>query len=154
MSKFDNISEKNNSHIYSIFRTETSRDPKGVTTPLWSLDYMATLARIAGVFVQERGTRVKDRTKNGACKIPFLVLSLLRNQRETLATQAMRHEIHNYFFFFGRWAIWLSNYDHRYQLRSLHGDYFLLGCPFGQRSIKKYLLFIYIEKRPNGGRNF
>ena len=33
MSKFDNISEKNNSHIYSIFRTETSLDPKGVTNP-------------------------------------------------------------------------------------------------------------------------
>ena len=30
----------------------------------------------------------------------------------------------------------------RYQLRSLHGDYFLLGCPLGQSSIKKYLLFM------------
>ena len=37
MSKFDNSSEKNNSHIYSIFRTETSLDPKGVTnTPMKS----------------------------------------------------------------------------------------------------------------------
>ena len=49
---------------------------------------MATLARVAGVFVRERGTRVKDRGKNGASKIPFLVLSLLRNQTEKLATQA------------------------------------------------------------------
>ena len=49
---------------------------------------MATLARVAGVFVRERGTRVKDRGKNGASKIPFLVLSWLRNQTEKLATQA------------------------------------------------------------------
>ena len=49
---------------------------------------MATLARVAGVFVRERGTRVKDHEKNGASKIPFLVLSLLRNQTEKLATQA------------------------------------------------------------------
>ena len=49
---------------------------------------MATLARVAGIFVRERGTRVKDREKNGASKIPFLVLSLLRNQTEKLATQA------------------------------------------------------------------
>ena len=65
-------------------------------------------------------------------------------KQKSLLLRLMRHEIYNYFFFFGRWAIWcqLSNYDHRYQLRSLHGDYFLLGCPLGQRSIKKYLLFI------------
>ena len=50
---------------------------------------------------KERGTRVKDRAKNGASeralvpflarpkpKIPFLGLSLLRNQTEALATQA------------------------------------------------------------------
>ena len=86
MIKFDNISEKNNSHIYSIFRTETSRVSKGVTNPLWGLDYVATLARVSGVFVRERGTRVKDRTKNGASKFPLLVLSLLRNQTEKLAT--------------------------------------------------------------------
>ena len=65
-------------------------------------------------------------------------------KQKSLLRRLMRHEMHNYFFFFGRWAIWcqLSNYDHRYQLRSLHGDYFLLGCPLGQRSIKKYLLFM------------
>ena len=41
---------------------------------------------------KERGTRVKDRAKNGVSKragrILFLGLSLLRNQTETLATQA------------------------------------------------------------------
>ena len=50
---------------------------------------------------KERGTRVKDRAKNGPHflalvsflarpkpRIPFLGLSLLRNQTETLATQA------------------------------------------------------------------
>ena len=84
MSKFDNISEKNKNHIDSIFRTETSRDPKGVTNPLWSLDANP----LAGVFVRERGTRVKDRGKTGASKIPFLVLFLLQNQTEKLATQA------------------------------------------------------------------
>ena len=66
------------------------------------------LACVASVSLRcrskERGTRVKDRTKNGASKragmalvsflarpkprIPFLGLSLLRNQTETLATQA------------------------------------------------------------------
>ena len=87
MSKFDNSSEKNNSHIYSIFRTETSLDPKGVTnTPMKSR--LRGDAHVAGVFVRERGTRVKDREKNGASKIPFLVLSWLRNQTEKLATQA------------------------------------------------------------------
>ena len=83
-SKFDNITEKNKNHIDSIFRTETSRDPKGVTNPLWSLD----TSPLSGVFVRERGTRVKDRRKTGASKIPFLVLSLLQNQTEKLATQA------------------------------------------------------------------
>ena len=59
---------------------------------------------VASVSVQfsskEQGTRVKDRAKNGASlalvsflarpkpRIPFLGLSLLRNQMETLATQA------------------------------------------------------------------
>ena len=63
------------------------------------------LACVASVSVQfrrkERGTRVKDREKSGASKralvsflarskpkVPFLGLSLLRNQTETLATQA------------------------------------------------------------------
>ena len=55
--------------------------------------------RIASVSVRfwskERGTRVKDRAKDGVSerarpkpRIPFLGLSLLRNQTETLATQA------------------------------------------------------------------
>ena len=48
---------------------------------------VATLARVAGVFLRERGTRVKDPGKTGASKIPFLVLSFLRNQTEKLATQ-------------------------------------------------------------------
>ena len=49
-------------------------------------------------------------------------------KQKSLLRRLMRHEIHNYFFFFERWAIQcqLSNYDHRYQLRSLPGDYFLL----------------------------
>ena len=48
---------------------------------------------------KELGTRVKDRTKSFLAlvsflarskpKVPFLGLSLLRNQTETLATQAM-----------------------------------------------------------------
>ena len=68
------------------------------------------VACVASVSVRfrskERGTRVKDRAKNGASKragsflaiasflarpnpkIPFLGLSLFRNQTETLATQA------------------------------------------------------------------
>ena len=68
----------------------------------------ALLAYVAGVSVRfrrkERGTRVKDREKSGASifhflalvsflarskpKVPFLGISLLRNQTETLATQA------------------------------------------------------------------
>ena len=68
------------------------------------------LACVANVSVQfrrkERGTRVKDREKSGASifhflalvsflarskpKVPFLGISLLRNQTETLATQANR----------------------------------------------------------------
>ena len=62
------------------------------------------LACVASVSVQfrrkERGTRVKDREKSGFLalvsflarskpKVPFLGISLLRNQTETLATQAM-----------------------------------------------------------------
>ena len=60
-----------------------------------------TVACVASVSVRfrsrERGTRVKDRAKNGVfifwhlfhkLRIPFLGLSLLRNQTETLATQA------------------------------------------------------------------
>ena len=68
------------------------------------------LACVASVSVRfrrnERGTRVKDREKSGASifhflalvsflarskpKVPFLGISLLRNQTETLATQANR----------------------------------------------------------------
>ena len=67
----------------------------------------SSIACIANVSVQfrseEQGTRVKDRAKNGTLfyflalisfparpkpKIPFLGLSLLRNQTEALATQA------------------------------------------------------------------
>ena len=58
------------------------------------------IACVASVSVRfrskERGARVKDRAKNGVStflarpnpRIPFLGLSLLRNQTETLATQA------------------------------------------------------------------
>ena len=75
-----------------------------------NLEIAANVACVASVSAQfrskERGTRVKDRGKNGASKralsffgsyfikirpkprIPFLGLSLLRNQTETLATQA------------------------------------------------------------------
>ena len=80
----------------------------------WSypLSIPRALACVASVSVRfkskERGTRVKDRAKNGASKragrgwalvsflarpkprILFLGLSLLRNQTETLATQATR----------------------------------------------------------------
>ena len=52
---------------------------------MWEL--YSSIAWVASVSVQfrskERGTRVKDRAKNGV-----LGLSLLRNQTETLATQA------------------------------------------------------------------
>ena len=66
---------------------------------------LCTIASVASVSMwfrcNERGTRVKDRAKNGAFftlvpflspskpKIPYLCLSLLRNQMETLVTQAM-----------------------------------------------------------------
>ena len=66
---------------------------------------LCTIASVASVSVlfrsNERGTRVKDRAKNGAFftlvpflapskpKIPFLCLSMLQNQMESLATQAM-----------------------------------------------------------------
>ena len=65
----------------------------------------SVLACVASVSVwfrrNERGTRVKDREKSGAKsgyrfisravipKVPFLGISLLRNQTETLATQAI-----------------------------------------------------------------
>ena len=67
------------------------------------------LACVASVSVQfrskERGTRVKDRAKNGCLlishaikpKIPFHGLFLLRNQTETLATQATDNS--NFFLF-------------------------------------------------------
>jgi len=78
---------------------------------LHSLVKVACIANVSGRFRnKERGTRVKDGTKNGASKracphfhflalvsflvrsklrIPFLGLSLLQNQTETLATQAI-----------------------------------------------------------------
>ena len=72
--------------------------------------FHGALACVASVSVRfrrkERGTRVKDREKSGASifhflalvsflarskpKVPFLGISLLRNQTETLATQANR----------------------------------------------------------------
>ena len=58
---------------------------------------LRAIAYVASVSVRfrrkERGTRVKDRVSFLARpkpRIPFLGLSLLRNQTETLATQAMR----------------------------------------------------------------
>ena len=72
---------------------------------IWSFSLRSKLFRVV-YRSKERGTRVKDRAKNGASKragsflaiasflarpnpkIPFLGLSLLRNQTETLATQA------------------------------------------------------------------
>ena len=144
MSKFDNISEKNNSLIYSIFRTETSRDPKGVTNPLWSLDHVATLACVGSVFVQERGTRVKDRSKNGGSKIPFLVLSLLRNQTEKLATlaNATRNPqllllLRTVGYIVLALKLWPS-----VSITVITWWLFFIGLPLGQRSIKKYLLFM------------
>ena len=72
--------------------------------------FHGALACVASVSVRfrrkERGTTVKDREKSGASifhflvlvsflarskpKVPFLAISLLRNQTETLATQANR----------------------------------------------------------------
>ena len=74
-----------------------------------------TVACVASVSVRfrrkERGTRVTDRAKNGASeragravvsflawskpKVPFLGFSLLRNQTETLATQATQTVMHS-----------------------------------------------------------
>ena len=78
------------------------------TNLLFKLNYPFFLACVASVSVRfrskERGKRVKDRAKNGPYlhflalvsflarpkpKIPFLGLSLLPNQTETLATQAI-----------------------------------------------------------------
>ena len=68
---------------------------KNCVRPRTQLLTGAVLACVASVSVRfkskERGTRVKDRAKNGASKkpkVPFRGLSLLRNQTETLATQA------------------------------------------------------------------
>ena len=55
---------------------------------------LACVASVASVSVRfrckERGTRVKNRAENGAAKTenPVLGFSLLRNQTETLATEA------------------------------------------------------------------
>ena len=55
---------------------------------------VASVASVASVSVRfhskERGTRVKNRAENGAAKTenPVFGLSLIRNQTETLATQA------------------------------------------------------------------
>ena len=68
------------------------------------------VACVASVSVRfrrkEQGMRVKDREKSGASKralvsflarskpkVPFLGISLLRNQTETLATQAREREV-------------------------------------------------------------
>ena len=60
-------------------------------------NFVACVASVSVRFrSKERGTRVKDRAKNGSRlishaikpKIPFHGLFLLRNQTETLATQA------------------------------------------------------------------
>ena len=71
-----------------------------VLSRLWEENATDTffIACVASVSVRfrskERGTRVKDRAKNGAFlagskpKVAFLGLALLRNQTETLATQA------------------------------------------------------------------
>ena len=83
-----------------------------VTLTFLQIKYIfhGALACVASVSVRfrrnERGTRVKDREKSGASifhflalvsflarskpKVPFLGISVLRNQTETLATQANR----------------------------------------------------------------
>ena len=71
--------------------------------PIKDTRFSRDLACVASVSVRfrskERGTRVKDRAKNGASKIAGrgyfsrgqnLGVSLLRNQTETLATQVSR----------------------------------------------------------------
>ena len=114
------------------------------------------IACVASVSVwfrsKERGTRVKDRAKNGASekagrgwgtkslvsflarskpKIPILGLSLLRNQTETLATQAKHKKL--------RYAVCQSYQHHHTSCHSLLASSHY-SCHFKMKSFPRFLL--------------
>ena len=112
---------------------------------------MATLARVAGVFVRERGTRVKDREKNGASKIPFLVLSLLRNQTEKLATQANATRnpqllllLRTVGYMVLALKLWSS-----VSITVITWWLFFIGLPV-RATLNQEIPLVHVEKRPNG----
>ena len=87
---------------WKLGHTNCFAEAEGLLT---SGHYVACVASVSVRFrSKERGTRVKGRAKNGVSeralvsflarpkpRIPFLGLSLLRNQTETLATQASHY---------------------------------------------------------------
>ena len=114
------------------------------------------IACVASVSVwfrsKERGARVKDRAKNGASekagrgwgtkslvsflarskpKIPSLGLSLLRNQTETLATQAKHKKL--------RYAVCQSYQHHHTSCHSLLASSHY-SCHFKMNSFPRFLL--------------
>ena len=111
---------------------------------------MATLARVAGVFVRERGTRIKDRAKNGASKFPFLVLSLLRNQTEKLATQvdATRNPqlllLLRTVGYVLALKLWPS-----VSITVITWWLFFIGLPV-RATLNQEIPLVHVEKRPNG----
>ena len=112
---------------------------------------MATLARVAGVFVRERGTRVKDRAKNGASKFPFLVLSLLRNQTEKFATQANATRnpqllllLRTVGYMVLALKLWSS-----VSITVITWWLFFIGLPV-RATLNQEIPLVHVEKRPNG----
>ena len=112
---------------------------------------MATLARVAGVFVRERGTRVKDQGKNGASKIPFLVLSWLRNQTEKLATQANATRnlqllllLRTVGYMVLALKLWPS-----VSITVVTWWLFFIGLPV-RATLNQEIPLVHVEKRPNG----
>ena len=150
-SKFDNITEKNKNHIDSIFRTETSRDPKGVTNPLWSLDTSPQQAFSCGNGERESKTagklaRVKSRSSFFPCS---------KTKQKSLLRRLMRHQNPQLFLLLrtvGYIVLALKLWP-SVSITVVTWWLFFIGLPV-RATLNQEIPLVHIEKRPNGGRNF
>ena len=84
--------------------------------------------------------RVKSRSSFFPCS---------ETKQKSLLRRLMRHEIHNYLFFFGRWAVLALKLWPSVSITVITWWLFFIGLPV-RATLNQEIPLVHVEKRPNG----
>ena len=70
-------------------------------------------------------------------------------KQKSLLRRLMRHEIHNYLFFFGRWAVLALKLWPSVSITVITWWLFFIGLPV-RATLNQEIPLVHVEKRPNG----